>query len=342
MSRNRRLAQPETHKEAIRRHRGALEGTPGDEADAVADAFLKVDGPARAGQVPALRYASSPTRASVVNRLQHEHGNAYVQRMLITRQTNSTAQSPPTTPLLPEIWARLPQWMHQNVRQQPALQDMLLTLHAKLGSLWSHVRQVTWISNAGEMDFEPVDDSTLQAALIAAGYAASYFPAGKGNRWGLREPRAETAGLHWRGLSNGRVNVHIDLHPPSGTGLWHLIQDKWRREKTHTTATVQVGVEALDIYIPVKHEQKIHGQLVIACDGLDKPAQGKPEAQAALKRSREKLAEAGSILWNREAVEQADLEAAQTLLLDALMEVAVAREHIEEEMEQIPATSAAP
>ena len=92
----------------------------------------------------------------------------------------------------------------------------------------------------------------------------------------------------------------------------------------------------------MKHEQKIHGQLVIACDGLDKPAQGKPEAQAALKRSREKLAEAGSILWNREAVEQADLEAAQTLLLDALMEVAVAREHIEEEMEQIPATSAAP
>jgi hypothetical protein len=222
-------------------------------------------------------------------------------------------QARPTSPLLPQIWDRLASWIKQDqpgrpadLSRDPALRDVLLILYARIGALWSHIRQITWVGRRGEMEFYPVDEGRLQADLIARGYTTSYF-AKWGNRWGLREPNVDAAGLHWRGMPEGTVNVHIDLHPPSWTGLWHKIRDDWRRSTTHTPESVRAGVESLGTYIPVLFHQRTHGCLVVRFNELEGLARGRADVLAAISRGRQYLQAAARIIWTRSVISQVEL-----------------------------------
>jgi hypothetical protein len=166
------------------------------------------------------------------------------------------------------------------------------------------------------MLFEPVNEAQLQLALRAAGYTNLYFAKSSADRWGLREPNVEAAALHWRGAPGGKVNVHIDLHPPSGTGLLHAIQDLLRRSETHDPAAIQAGVESLGAYIPVLHQQKMNGELTVRFDQLQSrvKAQANPAVQAEIDEGRQYLRQAGGILWNKGVVEQAELKQAMWYL----------------------------
>jgi hypothetical protein len=237
-------------------------------------------------------------------------------------------QSRPTSPLLPEIWDRLAPWLKQGtsgqpsaLSQNPALWDVLLVLYARIGpSLWSHIRQITWVGERGEMEFIPEDERRLIVALFAEGYTTSYF-AGLGNRWGLREPNVDVAGLHWRGMPGGNiVNVHIDLHPPSWTGLWHKIQDDWRRSTTHTPESLRAGVERLGTYIPVLYEQRLHGELTVRFNDLHGKARGMNDVQAAITRGRQYLQAASRIIWTRSLISQAELSQAFYYIYQAGLE----------------------
>jgi hypothetical protein len=229
----------------------------------------------------------------------------------------------PVTPLVPEIWDRLAPWMKQDqpgrpadLRQKPVLRDVLLTLYARIGKLWSHIRRITWVGERGEMLIEPVNEPQLQLALAAAGYTALYFAKGSDDRWGLRESNVEAAGLHWRGSSESKVNVHIDLHPPSGTGLWHAIQDLLRRSETHDPTALRTGVESLGTEIPVLHQQEMHGELTVRFNELERQVKGQtnPAIQAEIDEGRQYLRQAGEILWNKDIVEQAELKQAMDYL----------------------------
>lgn len=70
-------------KAMTRRKPADFQEAPGEtEADAVRDAFLKGAGPDPAAQAAALSDADGAVRARAVSRLQQEHGNAYVQRVV--------------------------------------------------------------------------------------------------------------------------------------------------------------------------------------------------------------------------------------------------------------------
>lgn len=272
-------------------------------------------------------------RRDLAGQIGHEQGNRHLQRMLVSRNHDGELvpliqrQGGPTSPLIPEIWGRLPSWMKQgpkaSLNQNPALRNVLLILYARVGPLWNHVKRITWVGESGTMDFEPLNEVSLFAALLTRGYTASYF-AGLGNRWGLREPNVETAGLHWRGRPGGKVNVHIDLNPPSWTGLWHKIQDDWRRGTTHTPDSLRAGVESLGTYIPVLYEQRMHGELTVRFNELTGRAGGRADVLAAIARGRQYLSAAARIIWTKTVSSQADLSNALFSLYQAGREAAQA------------------
>jgi hypothetical protein len=232
------------------------------------------------------------------------------------RVQRQAGRARPTSPLLPEIWNRLAKWVKQDqpdrpadLTRMPALRGILLALYARVGlALWRHIRQITWVGPRGAMEFHPVDEGALKATLIGRGYTTSYFAKGGTDRWGLREKNVDAAGLHWRGRPGGKVNVHIDLHPPSWTGFWHWLMDSGRiRSMTHTREAIRAGIASLGIYIPVIHEQRAHGRLTVRLNKLDNQARGRPDVQAEVDEGRRHLRQASSIIWTKSVVSQAEL-----------------------------------
>lgn len=291
--------------------------------------------------------AVGPVRADTIARLQQLSGNTAVQRYLAGKAAvrRQGAAEGPVTPLLPEIMDRLAHWFKNRpgkpgtLSKNPGLRNVLLTLYARLGpDLWRLIPPgaIRYVSEQGEMDFVPKSLNTVRDALIARGYTAAYFAKSGDNVWGLREPNLPAAGLHWRGLANGRVNVHIDLHPPSQTGLYHWFMDAdhWfggMRKRTHDPSSLQAGVESLGVYIPVLYEQRIHGELTGQLDALASQAKGNPDSEAEISDGRLFLRQAGAKLWNRAVVAQSDLEEAALHLASAACCVSGARHFMERE-----------
>jgi len=200
-----------------------------------------------------------------------------------------------------------------------ASREYLLDIYAKLGPLWKHVPDggITWIGTAGEMEFTPDDEDSLKSDLISAGYTDSYWAATGTDRWGLREPGVRSTGLHWRGERGGKVNVHIDLHPPSGTGFWHWWEDKERRASTHTKESIRQSLEEAKVDVPVLSQQNFHGRLTGRLEQLRTSVGTEATAKAFLDRAANDLTQAGAILWNRELVTRDQLKDAAVLLAQA-------------------------
>ena len=274
-----------------------------------------------------LQGAQRRTLAIQIGKMQ---GNQHLQRVVgalkrdevqqigkhpIQREEKQTA---PSVSNVDDIWVRVPSGMKHTLNKNLVLRDMLLMLYARIGaSLWNHIKEITWVSERGEMDFVPVDEAQLQGALIDRGYTTAYFAKSGDNRWGLREPTLPAAGLHWRGLKDThknvyKVHVHIDLHPPVLTGFLHWFQDSFLRTKTHTPESIRAGIEWLGTYIPVLYQQTVHGSLTSKVKSLESRAKTKslPAAQAEIDEAREYLQEAGKILWARGVIEQSELDAA--------------------------------
>ncbi len=294
----------------------------------------------RVASVTHLAAADAGMRARVMTRLQQTRGNACAQRMVF--QTGWTIGASPvqrkekqttlSAPNVDNVWARVPLKkqtainkdpdLRDKLNKNPVLREMLLMLYARIGTeLWDHVKEISWISERGEMNLIPVNESKLQSALIARGYTSAYFARRGDNRWGLREPTFPTAGLHWRGLNStykdaAEVQVHIDLHPPLFTGFWHLFQDSFRRTKTHTPESIRAGIESLGIYIPVLYQQTLHGYITSELNMLANRVkiQSSPAAQAEIAKAREYLQAAGQILWAQRFIAQSELDVAMACL----------------------------
>lgn len=328
MARRRRRAADEREQQGHHRVRRAVGETATRRATWPGGPIPFAGDGSREGQAALLSGGHLPgiQRHALASQIGRVQGNRHLQRVLAPRRREEEMagliqrQARPTSPLIPEIWDRLPSWMKQGPRaalnRNPALRNVLLTLYAQIGPLWSHVKRITWVGESGTMDFEPQNEGSLLATLLARGYTTSYF-AGLGNRWGLRESNVETAGLHWRGRPGGKVNVHIDLNPPSWTGLWHKIQDDWRRGTTHTPDSLRAGVESLGTYIPVLYEQRMHGELTVRFNDLAGRAGGRADVLAAITRGRQHLRAAARIIWTRAVVSQADLRNALFSLYQA-------------------------
>ncbi|MBV9367353.1 MAG: hypothetical protein JOY89_24205 [Solirubrobacterales bacterium] len=125
-------------------------------------------------------------------------------------------------------------WVADGMKKQPDLGRVLGLLRELMGPYWRYVEQVTWVGTRGEAVFKPTDQEGPHLALLDGGYTSDYFAKRGSDKWGVREPRKRGAALHWSGNGDGTVNVHIDLDAPSGTGLWHWIEDDVRRFATHT------------------------------------------------------------------------------------------------------------
>jgi hypothetical protein len=182
--------------------------------------------------------AQPPHGADRLLALQRTAGNRAVGRLLVARDEAPASAAAPD-----EVRSRVAPWVADAMTKQPELRDVVDYLQELMGPYWAHVDQVTWVGPRGEMLFKPIDQEALRKALVAGGCTSSYFAKRSSDKWGLREPRKQGAALHWRGNTDGTVNVHIDLHAPSGTGLWHWIQDDQRRSRTHTPDTLRAGVE---------------------------------------------------------------------------------------------------
>jgi hypothetical protein len=240
---------------------------------------------------------------------------------LLTSIQLQTAKKPvPTTPLLPDIASRLAHWFFDKpgnpgkLSQNPALRKILLTLYARIGdALWKELipeKSITHVSEMGEMDFKTNEIVYVYLVLRGKGYTPSYFAKGK-DEWGLREPTLPGAGLHVRGKDN-KINIHIDLHPPSWSGFYHWLMDAdhWfydMRKKTHTPETLQEGVEKLGIYIPILYEQKIHGEATARLNRLAGQAKDRTEVQAEIDEGRQYLSLAGKVLWTKNVISKTEL-----------------------------------
>ncbi len=213
--------------------------------------------------------------------------------------------------------------MVKRLETDEASRTYLLDLYAKLGPVWNRVpdHSITWIGTAGEMDFTPDNQAAVKADLIKAGYTDSYWAAGDGDTWGLREPGASSAGLHWRGKPGGKINVHIDLHPPSGTGFWHWWEDLKHRASTHTAQTIRQGLADSKVEIPVLSEQDAHGRLTVRLHELRRSLGETPAARSSLDLAQSSLDLAGSILWNRETITPDQLKEATAELAVADLEL---------------------
>jgi hypothetical protein len=251
--------------------------------------------------------------------LQRAAGNRAVTELIAQR----TAAPSPRSPLLAEIDDRLAPTVRAALRADEPRREFLLALYARLRPFWSHVPVggITWIGDHAEMQFRPDDEAALRRDLVAAGFTSTYFAATGGDTWGLREPGVSAAGLHWRGGADGQVNVHIDLHPPSGTGLWHWLQDLKHRATTHTPDAVRRSVESLHVEIPVLAQQEVHGQLTVRLRALDAAGIDGPEVGASLELARAVLDGAAAIIWTRDVVSREQLAEAIALLAEADLEL---------------------
>jgi len=241
------------------------------------------------------------------------------EKLLSNIQLQAAKNPVPTSPLLPDIASRLPHWFFDKpgepgkLSQNPALRKILLTLYARIGKdLWKLIppKSITYVSEQGEMDFKTNEIVYVYLVLRSKGYTPSYLAKGK-EEWGLREPTLPAAGLHVRGTGN-KINIHIDLHPPSWTGIYHWLMDadhffyKMRKE-THTPETLQEGVEKLGTYIPILFEQKVHGEATARLNQLTGQAKNRPEVQAEIDEGRQYLALAGKILWTKDIISKTEL-----------------------------------
>lgn len=214
------------------------------------------------------------------------------------------------------IWDCVVDYRRKEIDGNPALQTVLMTLYLRIGpGLWEHIRQITWVGKTGTMVFSPHDEKRLQSALIGEGYTSSYFARGSDDTWGLREPNVEKAGLHWRGKPDGKVNVHIDLHPPSWTGFVHKIQDDWRRSKTHTPESLRAAVIG---YVSVQDLQSMHERVAMRLKNVEKRvgSQRRSDVSVQIGLGYGQLQMARSI-WAMHVASQQDLMAALCYLYQA-------------------------
>jgi hypothetical protein len=123
-------------EEPLQRKRDEFRETRGEaEADTVSDAFVQAVGHERARQAAALSAVDVATRERVVHRLQAEHGNQYLQRLVVQRQ-GRPAQGAPLSgrDLLDPAWLRqatqhvidreqapVRSWLEQNASRLRAL-----------------------------------------------------------------------------------------------------------------------------------------------------------------------------------------------------------------------------
>ena len=230
-------------------------------------------------------------------------------------------QARPANLLVEEIWQCIPKWMKPGLLKEPARQKILLILYARIGpQLWRHVGEITYIGQTGVMDFKAKDETALIAQLKAQGYTDAYYAKRGDNRWGLREHTSKGPSLHWRGVSEGKVNVHIDLHPPKSTGFEHWFMDSFRRETTHTLAKLQAGVERLNKYIPVLSEGKKYEKLRAYFKTLEKFAQDQTDVLGAVKRGRQYLLKAIAYVMREQPLKKTDLEKIKLYLRKAHVE----------------------
>jgi hypothetical protein len=247
--------------------------------------------------------------------LQRTAGNRAVTALIAQREVATV----PHNPMLAEIDSRLAPSVRQALRVDEPRREFLLALYAKLRGYWAHVPpgSITWVGEHAEMDFQPDDEAALRHDLVADGYTSSYFAATGKDTWGLREPGVSAAGLHWRGSAGGRVNVHIDLHPPSGTGFMHWLRDMRQRATTHTPEAVRRGVESLNIEVPVVSQQAAHGQLTVRLRDLEARAADLPDARTDLEMARFDLDGAAAMIWTRDVISNDELAEAICLLVEA-------------------------
>jgi len=252
--------------------------------------------------------------------LQRDAGNQAVISLL---QREAAVTAPAVTPVLPEIESRLTPWVRQNLDE--TRRQYLLELYARLGPFWRYVppNSITYLGNHGEMDFRAADERGLRAALVAAGYTDAWWAKSPENDWGLRESNVTSASLHWRGLGAGKVNVHIDLHPPGIGPIEHWVMDLKLRSTTHTPETIRQGIKALKLEIPILSQREAHGDLTVRLQRLKTRASGVEGARSSLDLAESSLALAGSILWNRDVISDDDLKNATVSLGEASIELDV-------------------
>jgi hypothetical protein len=245
---------------------------------------------------------------------------------LLVRSEVSVVSAQPHTPLPAEVDERLTPSARKDLFRDEGGRVVVLALRARMGPLWDLVppASINWVGASGAMTFSPRNSEAVKAALVQAGYTSAYFAKRSKDAWGLREPTLPTAGLHFRGESGGIVNVHVDLHPPSGTGLWHWIQDSVRRGTTHTPASVRRAVESVGVTIPVLSQQRIHGELTARLARVERSVQGGGENRASLELACAALDGAAAILWTRDVISSEQLHEAAALLLEADLELDVA------------------
>lgn len=227
----------------------------------------------------------------------------------------------PVNLLTKKIWGRIPKWMRPRLNRSAVQQRVLLILYARIGpQLWRHIKEITYVGKSGVMDFKPIAENALRVDLKARGYTDAYLAKRGPNRWGLREQMSKGASLHWRGLSDGKVNVHIDLHPPKFTGFMHWFMDSLRRGSTHTPEKLQAGVERLGKDIPILSAGKKYEQLRIYFNNLEKHAQGRAKAKTAINRGRQHLLKAIACVMRKKPILEADLKKIRLHLRKAHLE----------------------
>ncbi len=242
----------------------------------------------------------------------------------------------PRSPLLEQIDDRLHPDVGAQLEKDERLRQSLLTLYARIGDLWTFVPRydpakcktkseeacgITWIDPINGIVFHLDDEVRLQKRLKSDGYTSEWLAKSGDDRWGLREPGATVAGLHWRGLPKSGIGVHIDLHPPGATPELHFVLDKLLREKTHTPETLRQGVERRGVEIPVLAEQEFHGRLTTRFTELQSTMGGQPGARARLAVAKKALDDAAAIIWTRAVVTDAQLAGAIQRLRDAAKEL---------------------
>jgi hypothetical protein len=265
--------------------------------------------------------------------LQRQQAPGSAPRPTVGSGTSRAPGQVPRSPLPQQIDDRLHPDVRAQLQNDEGLRQTLLTIYARLEpEFWAFVPQydkdncrdkaqeecgITWIDRVEGIVFHLDDDALLHKRLREAGYTTLYFAKRDKDRWGLREPGVAPAGLHWHGRQHRQIAVHIDLHPPSGTGAWHSLQDDTRRKTTHTPETLRRGVERRGEQVPVLSEQEVHGQLTARLARLRSTMGGQPGLNAAQAR----LDVAAAIIWTQTVVSDQQLATANDALRRAAEEL---------------------
>jgi hypothetical protein len=151
-----------------------------------------------------------------------------------------------------------PEWRF-NHQMSTRERNCLLCIYAKMRheGIWRSISSISWISPRAELDFYTKSSpQSLRINLLKKGYTDAWYAKATNNLWGLRSARAGVQ-LHFRGLKNGKVNVHIDSNNPSKggslyAGLKHLCYDSGEdtRNKTHSPAKLRHGLIKQGIFVP--------------------------------------------------------------------------------------------